>query len=41
MMSKKNLREIKECEKAGFDVVAIGDDGTLDYATQGMRDCEY
>jgi hypothetical protein len=41
MLSEKNLREIKEYEKAGIDVVAIGSDGTLGYSTQGMGGCEY
>jgi hypothetical protein len=41
MLSEKNLREIKEYEKAGIDVIAIGSDGTLDYSTQGMGGCEY
>ena len=41
MLSKKNLREIKEYEKSGIDVVAIGSGGTLDYATQGIGGCEY
>ena len=36
MLSEKNLREIKEYEEAGIDVVAIGSHGTLDYSTQGM-----
>ena len=41
MLSEKNLREIKEYEEAGIDVVAIGNGGTLDYATQGIGGCEY
>ena len=36
MLSEKKLREIKEYEEAGIDVVAIGSHGTLDYSTQGM-----
>ena len=36
MLSEKNLREIKEYEEAGIDVVAIGSHGTLDYSTKGM-----
>lgn len=40
MLSEKKLREIKEYEKAGIDVVAIGSHGTLDYSTQGMGGCE-
>ena len=41
MLSEKNLQEIKEFEKAGIDVVAIGSDGTLAYSTQGMGDSKY
>jgi len=41
MLSEKNLREIKEYEEAGIDVVAIGSGGTLDYATKGIGGCEY
>ena len=41
MLSEKNLREIKEYEDAGIDVVAIGSGGTLDYSTQGMGGNEY
>lgn len=41
MLSKKNLREIEKYEKAGIDVIAIGGNGTLDYATQGMGGSEY
>ena len=41
MLSEKNLREIKEYEDAGIDVVAIGSGGTLDYSTQGMGGSEY
>ena len=41
MLSEKKLREIKEYEEAGIDVVAIGSHGTLDYSTQGMGGCEY
>lgn len=41
MLSKKNLREIKEFEEAGFDVIAVGSDGTLDYSTQGKGGSEY
>lgn len=41
MLSEKNLREIKEYEEAGIDVVAIGSGGTLDYSTQGMSGSEF
>ena len=41
MLSEKNLREIKEYEEAGIDVVAIGSHGTLGYSTKGMGGCEY
>ena len=41
MVSKQNLREIKEYEEAGIDVVAIGNGGTLDYSTQGMGGSEF
>ena len=41
MLSKKNLQEIKEFEKSGIDVVAIGSNGTLDYSTQSIGGCEY
>jgi len=41
MLSEKNLREIKEYEEAGIDVVAIGSGGTLDYSTQGMGGSEF
>ena len=41
MLSEKNLREIKEHEEAGIDVVVIGSKGTLDYSTQGMGNYEY
>ena len=41
MLSEKNLRKIKEYEEAGFDVVAIGSGGTLDYSTKGMGGSEY
>ena len=41
MLSEKSLREIKEFEKAGIDVVAVGSNGTLDYSTQGKGGCEY
>ena len=41
MLNEQNLREIKEYEKAGIDVVAIGSGGTLDYSTQGMGGSEF
>ena len=41
MLSEKDLREIKEYEEAGIDVVVIGSGGTLDYSTQDMGGCEY
>ncbi len=41
MLSKNDLREIKEYEEAGIKVVAIDSDGTLAYATQGIGGCEY
>ena len=41
MLSKKNLRKIKEFEEAGIDVVAVSTDGTLEYATQGKGGGEY
>lgn len=41
MLSEKKLREIKDYEEAGIDVVAIGNEGTLDYATQGLGGSEY
>ena len=40
MSSKKHLREIKEYEEAGIDVVALGSGGTLDYSTQGLGGIE-
>ena len=41
MLREKELREIKKYEELGADVVKIGSDGTLEYATQGMRGEEY
>lgn len=41
MLDEKKLREIKEYEETGINVVAIGSDGTLDYSTNGMGGCEY
>lgn len=40
MLSKKRLREIKEHEKNGMSVVAISNEGKLEYATRlGGSDC--
>lgn len=41
MLSEKNLREIREYEKAGINVVAISRNGTLEYSTTGMGGSEY
>jgi len=35
------LQEIKEYEEAGLNVVVIGNNGTIEYSTQGMEGCEY
>ena len=40
MLSEKNLKEIKEFEKAGIDVVTVSSSGTLEYSTQGLGDKE-
>lgn len=41
MLSNDELREIKEYEEAGIEVVALGSGGTLEYATKGMGGSEY
>ncbi len=41
MLNEKDLREIKELEKAGVDVVVIDSGGALKYSTQGMGGNDY
>ena len=41
MLDENKLKEIKEYEDAGIDVVAVGSEGTLDYSTQGLGGSEY
>ena len=41
MLNEKNLQEIKKYEEGGIDVIAISNEGTLDYSTQGMEGNEY
>lgn len=40
MLNEKKLREIKEYEEAGLDVVVVND-GKVEYATRGIGSSEY